>query len=146
MCYCTALRKATRRVSVLYDRYLARSGLTAGQYSILSEIQSQAAPPSLSTLAQALVMDRTALSHTLQPLERDGLIRFSADSGDRRIRLVHLTALGRKRAAAAAAAWLQAQAHFSRVFGEHQATALRAILTMAANTELGDILAEGAQD
>lgn len=131
---------------MVYDRYLARSGLTAGQYSILSEIESQATPPSLSTLAQALVMDRTALSHTLQPLERDGLIRFSADSADRRVRLVHLSALGRKRAAVAEAAWRQAQTHFSRVFGEHQATALRALLTMAASTEFGDILAEDAPD
>jgi len=138
-CYCTALRKATRRVSVVYDRYLAHTGLTAGQYSILSEIESQTAPPSLSSLALVLVMDRTALSHTLQPLERDGLIRFSSDSEDRRIRLVHLTALGRKRAAAADAAWRRAQAHFSRVFGEHQANALRALLMMAANSKFDDI-------
>jgi hypothetical protein len=79
-------------------------------------------------------------------LERDGLIRFSADAKDRRVRLVHLTALGRKRARAAEAAWRQAQAHFSRVFGEHQANALRALVMMAANTEFGEVRAEGAED
>jgi DNA-binding MarR family transcriptional regulator len=147
-CHCTALRKAARRVNLLYDRYLVRSGLTAGQFSILSEIQSltRISLPSLSGLATTLVMDRTALSHTLQPLERDGLIRFSASRQDRRIRLVQLTALGRKRVAAAETAWLQAQAHFARVFGEHQATALRALLTIAANTNFGEILDEAARD
>jgi len=136
-CNCASLRKAARRVSLLYDRHLARSGLTIGQYAILAEIARcpEGEPPTLSALAQALVMDRTALSHTLKPLERDGLVRLTSDQRDRRARLVHLTALGRKRASTARASWVEAQARFSEVFGEDQAIALRALLRMVANAD-----------
>src|SRR6266576_1924189 len=94
-CNCAALRKAARRVSLVYDRYLARSGLTIGQYAILAEIERRAERdrPTLSGLAQALVMDRTGLSHTLKPLERDGLIRLESDQRDRRALLRIVTDL-----------------------------------------------------
>lgn len=139
-CNCAALRKAARRVSLLYDRYVARSGLTIGQYSILAEIADapEDAPPTLGALAQALLMDRTALSHTLKPLERDGLVRVDSDKHDRRARRVRLTALGRKRISIARTSWLEAQAHFSAAFGEDQATALRALLRMVANADFGE--------
>jgi DNA-binding MarR family transcriptional regulator len=140
-CNCAALRKAARRVSLLYDRYLARSGLTIGQYAILAEIARSAhgKPPTLTKLAQELVMDRAALSHTLKPLERDGLIRIVRAREDRRARLVYLTAAGRARAAAARQCWMEAQARFSESFGPDQAVALRALLRMVANADFGEM-------
>jgi len=139
-CNCSVLRKAARRVSLLYDRHLARSGLTIGQYAILAEIARlpEDDPPSLTTLAHGLAMDRTALSHTLKPLERDGLVRVGRDQRDRRAKLVHLTALGRKRAAVARACWAEAQARFLGAFGDDQAIALRALLRMVADADFGE--------
>jgi len=138
-CNCAALRKAARRVSLLYDRHLARSGLTIGQYAILVEIERRPERDrsTLSELAQALVMDRTALSHTLKPLERDGLIRLRRDQRDRRARLVSLTALGRERAAVARSCWVEAQAHFSKTFGRDQAIALQALLRIVTDLDFG---------
>jgi len=139
-CNCSALRRAARHVSLLYDRHLARSGLTNGQYAILAEIEGKAGRdrPSLSALAQTLVMDRTALSHTLKPLERDGLIRLESDQHDRRARLVSLTALGRKRAAIARACWTEAQTHFSKTFGRDEAIALQALLRIVTDLDFGE--------
>ena len=143
-CNCATLRKAARRVSLLYDRFLARSGLTIGQYAILAEIARCAddEPPTLTALAQELVMNRAALSHTLKPLERDGLVRIERAREDRRARLVHLTAQGRARAAAARRCWIEAQARFSESFGPDQATALRALLRMVTKVDLGAMAAD----
>ena len=68
-CNNTALRKATRRVSQLYDSVLAPTGLRSTQRSILLSI-ARLESPSLGQLAASLVLDRSALGHNLRPLER----------------------------------------------------------------------------
>src|ERR1700716_1246380 len=73
VCNCTALRKASRRISQLYDAALAPSGLKTTQRAILAQIRRSEAT-TVGNLAEALVMDAGALAHTLKPLERDGLI------------------------------------------------------------------------
>src|SRR5215471_10043234 len=92
-CNGTALRKATRRISQLYDAMLAPCGLRSTQRSILAEIV-RSGSPSIGELASALVLDRTALAHNLKPLERDGLIRIVADEHDKRSRVLILTERG----------------------------------------------------
>ena len=138
-CNCAALRKAARRVTLVYDRHLARSGVTIGQYAILAEVGRAPDPPTLTALAQALVMDRTGLSHTLKPLERDGLIRVERSRQDKRASVVRLTARGRERTAAARACWAEAQKSFSEAFGHDQAVALRALLRLVTNADLGEL-------
>src|ERR1700744_4295985 len=93
-CNCTALRKASRRVSQLYDSALEPCGLRTTQRAILNHI-ARIGAPSLGELAEALVMDRGALTHNLKPLERDGLVEIGVDPQDRRNRLVTLTMKGR---------------------------------------------------
>src|SRR6476661_6243365 len=88
-CSCTSLRKASRRVSQLYDTILAPCGLRTTQRAILNHI-SRAGTPSVGELAADLVMDRGALAHNLKPLERDGYVRQDVDPRDRRNRVVSL--------------------------------------------------------
>src|SRR5258706_546275 len=82
-CSCTTLRKASRRISQLYDAALAPSGLKTTQRAILAQIRRSEAT-TVGNLAEALVMDAGALAHTLKPLERDGLISIDVDPDDRR--------------------------------------------------------------
>ena len=70
-CNCTALRKASRRISQLYDTALAPSGVKTTQRAILAQI-GRSEPVTVGALAEALVMDSGALAHTLKPLERGG--------------------------------------------------------------------------
>jgi DNA-binding MarR family transcriptional regulator len=140
-CNYGALRLASRRVSALYDRYLAAVGLTTGQYSILVEIgrASSKSLPTLTQLADILVMHRSALTHTLQPLVRDGLVTVGRTRGagaDRRVRLVALTPKGRTRLQHGHGVWREAQARFEHAFGAEQATALRALLRLVLDAEL----------
>src|SRR5271170_5779046 len=96
LCNCTALRKASRRVSHLYDSVLASSGLKSTQYSILSEISRRGRrPPTMRELADAVVMDRSTLGHNLRPLERDQLVSLEGAATDRRRKYVVLTRRGR---------------------------------------------------
>jgi DNA-binding MarR family transcriptional regulator len=126
-CNCTALRKATRRVSQLYDAALEPCGLRTTQRAILSQITRTGTPP-LGELAEALVMDRGALTHNLKPLERDGLVKIEIDPQDRRNRLIALTASGRAKLAESEALWQRAQQGFERAFGAANSDSLRKAL------------------
>jgi DNA-binding MarR family transcriptional regulator len=136
LCCATAMRKASRRITQFYDDALAPSGLRSTQYAILAELLARAeCPPTLQELADALVLDRSALGHNLKPLERDGLIGQRQSPEDRRRRLITLTAEGQATFAHARELWSSAQAHFLEVFGESKACALRQTLLEIAYDE-----------
>ena len=133
-CNVTALRKATRHVSQLYDEMLASSGLRGTQRSILVNIDKHGSP-SMGELAAALVLDRTALNHNLKPLQRDGLVTITVDRNDRRTKLVQLTKRGEARLADSQAAWKGAQDRFEAAFGIKEAAELRRTLELIASLE-----------
>jgi len=105
-----ALRKASRRITQFYDTALASAGLTVTQYSLLTElVKRRAVAPTVTELADAMVMDRSGLGHTLGPLERDGLITLAVDSHDARARNVVLTVKGKALQRQATISWRHAQ-------------------------------------
>jgi DNA-binding MarR family transcriptional regulator len=126
-CNCTGLRKASRRISQIYDTALAPSGLKTTQRAILAQI-SRSEPTTVGALAEALVMDSGALAHTLKPLERDRLVTIEIDPDDRRNRLITLTAEGRAKLAETDALWAKAQRGFEIAFGRAESKALREAL------------------
>jgi DNA-binding MarR family transcriptional regulator len=131
-CNVTALRKASRRLSQIYDVALAPHGLRSTQRAILAHV-ARANSPTMSALAAALVLDRTALNHNLKPLLRDGFLRLKVDVVDARGRRVELTDRGQQVLEASRDNWLAAQQQFEEMFGETQAAALRSALeTIAA--------------
>jgi DNA-binding MarR family transcriptional regulator len=126
-CNCTGLRKATRRVSQLYDKALAPSGMKITQRAILAQI-GRSGSANVGLLADALVMDSGALAHTLKPLERSGLIVVEVNPHDRRHRLISLTAQGRAKLAETNALWAQAEKNFESAFGRAEAESLRTLV------------------
>jgi DNA-binding MarR family transcriptional regulator len=122
-CNCLALRQAARHISQLYDQHLAEVGLRTTQYSILSKLGRLGAMP-ISKLAVTMVMERTALSRAVGPLERDGLVKVGAGP-DGRTRSVKLTPTGQARLKAAAAHWRRAQKDFEMAVGAGNAAGLR---------------------
>jgi DNA-binding MarR family transcriptional regulator len=133
-CNGTALRKATRRVSQLYDAFLTPCGLRSTQRSILIQI-ARAGQPSMGELADALVLDRSALAHNLKPLERDGLVETIVDPNDKRARLAVLTDAGRTKLVQSMPLWENAQHCFEKAFGAKNAEVLRTSLTFLASEE-----------
>ncbi len=61
-------------------------------------------------------MDRTTLTRNLKPIQREGLIRIGTGE-DRRERIVHLTAKGRRRLDRAVPLWKKAQSRVVRAVG-----------------------------
>ena len=140
-CNCTALRKATRRISQLYDTALAPSGLKTTQRAILAQL-GRSEPASVGQLAEALVMDAGALAHTLKPLERDRLIAVTVDPDDRRSRMITLTRQGRAKLAESDALWAKAQTGFEAAFGRVESEALRQALQLLVSDRFNSIFAE----
>ena len=137
-CNCTALRKATRRISQLYDTALAPSGLKTTQRAILAQL-GRSGPTTVGELAEALVMDAGALAHTLKPLERERLVAVTVDPSDRRNRLIKLTRRGRARLAESDALWAKAQTGFEAAFGRVESEALRQALQLLVSDRFNSI-------
>jgi DNA-binding MarR family transcriptional regulator len=125
-CNCLALRQASRHVSQIYDRYMAKVGLRGSQYSILSKLSRLGAMP-IGKLAETMVLDRTALGRALRPLERERLVTVGAGP-DGRTRSVNLTPAGQTRFNEAVVQWRKAQKEFEGGFGADAAQALRTTL------------------
>jgi DNA-binding MarR family transcriptional regulator len=134
ICNNAALRRAARRLGQLYDDALAGSGLKATQATLLAHVQSLG-EPTLKTLADELVMDLSALSHTLKPLVRDGLIKIVPDEKDARAKRVTFTAQGRAKMEEIIRLWTQAHARFENVLGPERAEKLRATLDVIASAD-----------
>jgi DNA-binding MarR family transcriptional regulator len=105
-CACTALRKASRAVTRLYEESMAGTGMSIIQFSILRNLARHGALP-LMELAELLVMERTTIYRALNPLRRQGWVVL--DKGAGRARTATLTRRGRRAMEAATGAWQAAQ-------------------------------------
>lgn len=127
VCNLLALRQATRSATALYDRHLAKAGLTTSQHSILTSIDKRP-ESSMQDLAEALVMDRTTLLRALQPLTREGFVQQYPSPQNARRQMLALTTSGQHKLAEARIHWQQAQDEFEAAFGTDEALALRTLL------------------
>lgn len=135
LCSCTSLRKASRRVSQLYDAILAPCGLRTTQRAILNNI-ARSGSVSVGALAADLVLDRGGLAHNLKPLERDGYVRQDVDPRDRRTRLVSLTKEGHAKLRESERLWARAQKKFDKACGSSASSAaLREALAHIASDQ-----------
>jgi hypothetical protein len=72
-CACGRLRRATRALTQLYDDAMAPSGMRITQFSMIRTLMRDG-PVRISELAAQLLLDRTALSRTLEPLVARGWV------------------------------------------------------------------------
>lgn len=130
ICICTHLRRAARGVSRHYDEALEGFGINVAQFSLLRHLQ-RLDKPSISSLADAMGLDRSTLGRNLKVLEADGLVAL-AEGDDLRNRLVLLTEQGKARVQAAEPAWEQAQEQLVDNLGETQRDELVRLLKQLA--------------
>ncbi|WP_248795646.1 MarR family winged helix-turn-helix transcriptional regulator [Pseudomonas sp. MWU13-2105] len=134
-----AVRRASRRLGQIYDEAFAPCGLKATQYSLLSHI-ARAEQPKMRDLALCLVMDLSALGHTLKPLVRDGLVLVQVDELDRRSRRVLLTEDGRRKYEEARLISQRMSCRFEQAFGEEETVQLRKTLDFIASDDFARLL------
>ena len=131
-CTYAALRRATRRLGQIYDEAVAASGLKSTQVTLLYQVR-RLEQPTVRQLANELVMDLSALGHTLKPLERDGLLELHTDSRDRRAKRVHLTEAGSAKLDLALSLWQAVHRRSEEVLGVQKAAELRETLDWMAS-------------
>ena len=125
-CACGRLRRATRALTQLYDDLMAPSGLRVTQFSLLGAL-ARGGTARMADLADALLLDRTALSRTLAPLVLRGLVSI-VSGRDARTREVSLTRVGAKALRAAQPQWKRAQIQVANKLGVDRLEALIATL------------------
>lgn len=126
-CNNAMLRRASRMLGQVYDEELAASGLRTTQHSLLAQIDNMKGP-TLRELATEIVMDLSALGHTLKPLIRDRYVILVPDKDDRRVKHVTLTRSGKSKLKQTSKLWARAQQRFEAVFGDERAAQLRDVL------------------
>ena len=125
-CTCGRLRRAARALTQLYDDLMAPSGLRVTQFSLLRALATHGTAR-MSDLARALLLDRTALSRTLDPLVERGLVSI-APGRDARTREVSLTRAGARAIRGATPHWRRAQSQVAARIGPAKLDALIATL------------------
>ncbi|MFD1705012.1 MarR family winged helix-turn-helix transcriptional regulator [Methylopila henanensis] len=130
-CLCLAANRAARALARRFDEALRPTGLTNGQFSLLTSLNRET-PPSIGSVARLLAMDRTTLTANLKPLERRGLLVTSVDPDDRRGRRLTLTEAGREALRAATPIWRELHAEIDRSLEAFDPGALRAGLAALA--------------
>jgi DNA-binding MarR family transcriptional regulator len=134
-CNCLTVRQVARHVSQFYDRFLAIVGLHTTQFSIPAKLQ-RLGPLTINALAAEMVMDRTTLGRTIQPLVRQGLVAIVRGLTDRRRKELQLTDVGADRLREAVKLWIRAQDRFVEIFGSERTAELRALMHAVSASEL----------
>lgn len=137
VCSYGALRRAMRGVGQIYDQALAPAGINTAQFNLLRTIE-KLGNPTQSALAADLVMDISALGHTLKPLIRDQLVSLDKDVRDGRRRLITLTPAGKSKVQEARRLWQPTQRNFESVLGNNASKELLTLLDHLASTTFGE--------
>jgi DNA-binding MarR family transcriptional regulator len=139
-CAAANVRRASRAVTKLYGQFMARTGLEPTQYSLLVAC-SLTGGATVSKLAEAFVMDRSALARNLAIMQKRGLVKVKPGD-DRRTREVTLTPFGESTLANAMPHWREAQNAVEAQFGAERLqillSELRDLMKVSAGIEATD--------
>lgn len=114
-CTCFRVRGAARRVTQIFSRHLAPTGLKISQFSLLGFISAHGPLP-IGKLAELVSTDRTTLTRNLRPLMTLGLIERAA-SGDKRRRELVATVAGKALFKRALPLWADAEREVRAAMG-----------------------------
>ena len=114
-CAAANVRRASRAITRLYGQFMAATGLESTQYSLLVAC-SLTGGATVSKLADAFVLERSALARNLAILQKRGLVKVKQGE-DRRTRKIALTPFGEATLANALPHWREAQSAVETKFG-----------------------------
>ncbi|MCX7362199.1 MAG: MarR family winged helix-turn-helix transcriptional regulator [Alphaproteobacteria bacterium] len=114
-CTCFRVRVAARRVTQIYSRHLAPTGLKISQFSLLGFVSAEG-PVSIGRLSDLLATDRTTLTRNLNPLLKSGLVERSVSDDKRRHELA-ATLAGRAMFKRALPLWAAAEQEVRTAMG-----------------------------
>lgn len=125
-CSCGLLRRASRRVTQIYDRALLPAGIKISQFGVLATIEKHAGA-TVTELAARMKMDRTTLTRNLRPMVKAGWVEQKSSGG--RATAVHITAEGKAMLKRALPLWKQAEEELRIKLNPKKRKQLEALLT-----------------
>ncbi|TAG82462.1 MAG: MarR family transcriptional regulator [Betaproteobacteria bacterium] len=131
------LRSLLRRVSVVYEREMASTGLKTTQYSVLTHIE-KLAPITQAALAIEMGMDSSTLSRNLKPLVASGWVAIESGE-DARSHTLSLTKAGVAKRAEAKRAWKRAQLALNERLGVANVAHLHDVIDQINNVLLEQV-------
>lgn len=128
LCHCIALRKASRKVSSIYDAALEPLGVNVAQFSLLRNI-ARMAPVSLTDLGARVALDRSTVGRNARVLERMGLV-ISGPGEDQREAVLTISDKGHQIIAQGNPLWDGAQRAVEERLGPGNIEQLRTLLAL----------------
>jgi DNA-binding MarR family transcriptional regulator len=116
-CMCYNLRKTSRAITQFYDKMLEPSGIPITQFSLLVGI-SISKSPTITKLANEMIVDRTTLTRNLGILQRQGIVEIIESGNDKRIKNIIITNKGKEVLLKALPLWEKAQLNVIERFGK----------------------------
>lgn len=117
ICACLQLRRAGRRVTQMYDRFLRPSGIRSTQFGLLMHIGA-GGDRSITEIGDALCLDQTTATRNIDILVKQGLVTLEPHPEDVRKKRARLTPTGRAKRDEALPLWRAAQEAFRAALGE----------------------------
>ncbi len=114
-CTCFRVRGAARRVTQIYSRHMAPTGLKISQFSLLGFVAARG-PITIGQLSELLATDRTTLTRNLRPLLANGVIERT-EAGDKRRHELVATLAGRALFKRALPLWAAAEQEVRAAMG-----------------------------
>ena len=127
-CYCITLRKASRRLTSVYDEALEPVGINLAQFSLLKNVVRRA-PISLTELAHLLDLDRSTVGRNARVMMRMGLLAMGQGE-DQREQVLSPTERGRELLAEAMPLWVQTQQGIETKIGSENLAQLEKLLAV----------------
>lgn len=125
-CYYKRLKYATGAIARYYERMIAPAGLSAKQYSLLSDV-GKLGTCSMVELAQAARLEKSTITRNLRLLRDKGYVTDLATS-DAREHQITLTPAGREKVAECRLLWEKAQQGMAQLIGAEEMERLGELL------------------
>jgi len=128
-CISTRVRQLSRIVTRVYDDALRPLGITASQFTLLTQLAQQDGITAVE-IGHTLDIEKSTLSRNLKRLLGLGLLTMDPPAG-RRGRGLHLTAKGESVIKQAYPVWMDAQARTVQIMGAESRSTLDGLLAQA---------------
>ena len=129
VCISTRVRQLSRIVTRVYDDALRPMGITASQFTLLTQLAQQDGITAVE-IGHSLDIEKSTLSRNLKRLLALGHITMDPPAG-RRGRGLHLTPKGEAVIKQAYPVWLDAQSRTTRIMGAESRATLDDLLNQA---------------
>ena len=116
LCLCASARRTARLLTQVYDEALAPAKLQLNQFELIG-LLLQRGPTSVSEIAEYMDFDQSTATRNVQTLVTLGFVEVAPSPGDRRLRLITVTARGTRRFERAYALWQDVQTTTLRRLG-----------------------------